>query len=159
MKRLVFLLGLLALAAVLMAGAPANNSRRVTVASATVDSQWTGNWQLIDTLIIVKTDSCETYYHFTATAILKPGQTLYYGFRDGTALLTPNDTHSVSVPFSATSPDTFQIGSSYIDSLLSPTDANDTLKVLMACRGTGVGERRVAVSSVIMTATVFPRNI
>ena len=157
MKRFVFLT-LLALPLMIWAAAPTNNSATSTTASLTVDSQWTGSvWQLAESLIVIKTDTANTYYTFSAQAILRPGQKLYYGFVDG-ATTVPTTIYRVENPLVGYAPDTFLIGASYLDSLLSQTDANDSIGVYVACGGSSIPEKGILLSDIRITAFVANRD-
>ena len=152
MKKIAFLavIGLMGIA--LMAAAPANNSQTQTTATATVDSQWTSTWFLLDSMIVVKTDSCDTYYHATATVTIKPGQRLYYGLKDGTA--GGLDTFILRLRADADSTETVEIGVDYVDSLRSQSDANDSIQFVAAVGGSSKSER-VTVTSIRLTGTVI----
>lgn len=162
MKKLI-VLGVLGLFAIgLMGAAPAiNNWAAYKGASITIDSQWTSTeqWELIDSIITVKTDTCYTVYSITGVAVLGPGDRFYFGFDDGGgAGGLPVDTFIVEqfqqsgikpvrVPFS------FQ----YIDSLISQTDANDTIYWYGAIGGSGASEK-VQLEDVVIQVEVNDFN-
>ncbi len=151
MKRIILLLGVCAIAIGVMAAAPANNSQSQTTATALVDSQWTSTWFLLDSMIVIKTDSCDTYYHATATVTMKPGQRLYYGLKDGTAGVL--DTFILRLRADADSTETVEIGVDYVDSLRSQTDANDSIQFVAAVGGSSKSER-ITVTGIRITGTV-----
>lgn len=151
MKRLgiLFVFGLIALAT--MGPAPAPNGQSQTTATFTVDSQWTATWQMAESMIVIKTDSCDTYYHASATVVLSPGQRLYYGMKDGAAAVV--DTHSIELPAYVQQNYTFQIGASYVDSLRSQTDANDSIQFVVAVKGSAPPDQ-VIITSIRISGTV-----
>ena len=153
MRRLAFLavFGLF-LGIAVMAADPAFNGQTQTTATLTVDSQWTTTWIVADSMIVIKTDSCDTYYHATATATIKPGQRLYYGLKDGAAGVA--DTHILQLDADADSAETVEIGVDYVDSLRSTTDANDSIQFVVAVSGTSAQER-VALAGIRLTGTVI----
>ncbi len=152
MKKLAFLavIGLMGIA--LIGAAPTNNSQTQTTATATVDSQWTSTWFELDSMIVIKDDSCDTYYHATATVLIKPGQRLYYGIQDGAAGVL--DTFILRLRADADSAETVEIGVDYVDSLRSQTDANDSIQFVAAVSGSSNAER-VLVTSIRLTGTVI----
>ena len=152
MKKL-FLLGLLGLfvAFATMGPAPALNTQSQLTASMVIDSQWTGVWKVAESLIVIKTDTCYTYYHATATVTLQPGQRLYYGLKDGaTGVL---DTIIAENPDRARKAVTFKIGAAYVDSLKSQTDANDSIQFVAAVAGKGKPQR-VTLTDIRLTASI-----
>ncbi len=150
-KRIAMLLGLCAIPIMLMAADPDNNSQTQTTATLTVDSQWTATWIVADSMIVIKTDSCDTYYHASATVTIKPGQRLYYGMKDGAAGVV--DTFILRLRADADSTETVEIGADYVDSLRSQTDANDSIQFVVAVSGSSKAER-VTVTSIRLTGTV-----
>ena len=152
MKKIAFLVAVGLMGIALMAAAPANNSQTQTTATATVDSQWTSTWFLLDSMIVIKSDTCDTYYHATATVLIKPGQRLYYGLKDGTAGVL--DTFILQLRADADSAETVEIGVDYVDSLRSQVDANDSIQFVAAVSGNSEVER-VLVTSIRLTGTVI----
>ncbi len=150
MKRLGFLIGLL-LPIMIWAAAPAPNGQSQTTSTFTVDSQYTSVWQMAESVIVIKTDSCDTYYHASATVILDPGQRLYYGLKDGGAAVV--DTHIIQLPSYVQRSYTFQIGASYVDSLRSTTDANDSIQFVVATGGNAPADQ-VIITSIRISGTV-----
>lgn len=166
-KRIV-LLGLLAIIPIwLMAAAPTNVGRTVTLTGTlpvtaatdtmTVDSGWDGAWELVDSVILIKDDSCYTSYLFTARVTLQPGQKLFYGFKDGGTGTAVFDTNICELPLRAREPKTFTISAQYQDSLLSQTDANDTIKVYVAVAGS-TKQERVLLSRCRITSAVTNKD-
>jgi len=127
-----------------VAGPPANNSEFRQVADTmTIDSQHSVNWEYVDSMVIAKTDTCYTVYTVSGTAILDPGDVLYIGIKDGEGDYdaAADDTLVVRahrwppggksyVPFSFI----------YLDSLISQTDASDTIYVTGAVKGSATWE-------------------
>ena len=157
MKRILPLIILSVFAAVMvMAAAPAYNEYQATFDTLTIDSQFTAvQWELIDSIIVIKTDTCYTRYTVFGIAVLDPYDKLYIGFDDGGgAAGMPLDTvklsgfghrvGQVSLPFSV----------AYGDSLIHQTDANDTIYLYMAVGGSTAGEK-VFVKNVVFSAEVF----
>jgi hypothetical protein len=68
-----------------MAAAPTNNSALNTVVTATtVDSQHTSDaWNYVDSIIIVKDDTCYTDYFVQGYVTATPGDKLWIGIIDG----------------------------------------------------------------------------
>ena len=137
------------------AGPPANNSTINTAISATtIDSQWTQtNWEMIDSMIIAKTDSCYTSYSFVGTVVLAPGNKLYIGFSgNGTSVLIPADTTIYEWSANEAYSKTFNIGIDYLDSLISQTDASDTVVVWGAVKGSTNWEKVVITGQLVGAA-------
>ncbi|MCK5603414.1 hypothetical protein KAR91_16130 [Candidatus Pacearchaeota archaeon] len=154
MKKLVIGLALLVMGAVAMAAAPDCNSANETDATATLTAPHDSvAWNVIDSVIVIKTDTCDTHYHATGQAILQPGQRLYIGWVDGETATILNQ-KTWQVPFGSKVAMTVQWGNYYADSLRSQTDANDSIQLVGAVMGTGVTEK-IIVTSTILTATVI----
>ena len=155
MKRLVFLavIGLMGIA--ILGAAPVNTSQSQTTASLTVDSQWTTTWVVADSMILNKTDTSYTFYHATATVVIKPGQKLYYGLKDGASAVV--DTFILQLAGDADSAMTVQIGVAYIDSLDNQADEADSIQFVMAVSGTSKQER-VTVTSIRLTGTIINKD-
>lgn len=151
MKRLAFLAAIGLMGIALMAAAPDNNGQSKTTATVLVDSQWTTTWAVAESMIVIKTDSCDTYYHAAATVTIKPGQRLYYGIKDGAAGVL--DTFILRLRADADSTETVEIGVDYVDSLRSQTDANDSIQFVVAVGGSSKAER-VTVTGIRLTGTV-----
>ncbi len=158
MKRLIFLcvFAVIAIAATVAWGAaPANNGHVESIGDVVIDSEYTDDqWELIDSIITIKTDTCYTVYTITGIAVLDPGDKFYFGYTDGYSLDSlPADTFIVSwsmrhgvagyVPF------TFQ----YVDSLVSETDANDTIYFMGAVGGSSTSEK-VTLQDVVIEARI-----
>ena len=157
LKRFILLSVLLfATASLTFGAAPANNSAiNTAIASQVIDSQWTGTvWSMVDSMIVAKTDSCYTYYSFTGSATLYPGQKLYLGISgNGTTITIPAiySTYewSAKEPYSRV----VKFGVNYLDSLISQTDASDTVVVWSAVKGSSSSEK-VAVSGQLVGTVV-----
>lgn len=143
MKRLI-LLGLLLISVPFVFGAaPVNNSTVNTLISAdTIDCQHTASeWEYIDSMIVQLTDTADVIYTFTATATLRPGQKLYLGFVDATGnaytLTSPPNVDTVTYELSDKEhySQSFNIGITFYDSLMSQTDRYDTIYVVGSVRG------------------------
>lgn len=154
MKRLI-LVALLCLPILAYAAAPTNNSAHQSDASQAVSTQHTATaWTTIaDSMIVTKTDTCNTYYMLQGSVILNEGQTLFLGFRDGDAGLY-SDTVAYGYPEGAMGPITIKFGHIYFDSLRSQTDAADTIVAVASVRGTGMGES-VTLTNCYLTGTVI----
>ena len=152
MKRLAILMGLLVMPAILLGvGDPANNSQSQTTSTFTVDSQWTGVWAVVDSMIVIVDDTAFTFYHVSATALIKPGQRLYYGIKDGAAAVI--DTHILQLPGDADSAETVEIGVSYIDSTVDENTFNDSIQFVCAVSGSSNAER-VLLTNIRITGTI-----
>lgn len=139
------------------AAAPATNNAAKKVADTlTVDSAFDADaWELLDTVVVVKTDTCFTLYTISGVAEMDPADKLYIGFGDGYAGDSAAvDTFlykggykqygKVRVAFTAT----------YLDSLISQTDANDTIYFRAAVGGSSHSEK-VMLYDVITSAQVL----
>lgn len=158
MKKKLALLGVLGLFGLGFIGAAPsqNNFMKFIGASVTIDSQFTATqWELIDSIIIIKTDTCYTLYTVTGVAVMNPEDKLYLGFDDGggsgglpvdTFLIQPskNSIDIVRIPFVVR----------YLDSLLSSSTANDTIYVYGAVGGSA-GIEKVQIEDGLFTAQVF----
>ena len=161
MKKLILIVGLIVLLPILsmaQAGPPANNSTINTAISAQViDSQWTTtNWEVIDSMIVAKTDSCDTYYSFVGSVILDPGQKLYIGFSgNGMTITIPADTTIYVLSRRNFGSQTVEIGIKYVDSLRSQTDASDTVIVWGAIKGSSTQEKVTVSGQLVGTVVDF----
>ena len=145
MKRVILLVGLALLCAIfsLYAAAPDANTELHKIADVEVDSQFTANWEYVDSIIGVKTDTCYTLYTVSGVAILNPGEKLYVGLLDGggdddaaagdTLIIACDMTQrgTVRVPFSF----------SYQDSLISQSSTSDTIYLTVAVGGSAATEK------------------
>lgn len=161
LKRIVlFVLLSVVIASSVFAGAPANNTTKNTaISGAAVDSQHTCSvWNVIDSMIVIKTDSCYTYYSFVGTAVMNHDDVLYIGFSgNGGTVTVPAETLIVYSPKVGFSVDTVSFGIDYVDSLWSATDANDTVIVWGACRG-GTSMEEIKVSGTLV-GSIEPENL
>ena len=163
MKKFVIMgviLNLLALPFLLEAADPTNTSVTSTEASNAIDSQHTGTWQLIDSNIVLKDDSCDTYYHVEGTITLHPGQKFYLAFVDGlshASALTADmlNIKTYQLPVSARQSMSLTIGNVYLDSLRSQTDVTDSIYVYCAVLGSNSNVDRVTITSMRLTGTVI----
>lgn len=149
MKKLLFVVAMLAMAGSVMgqSGPPANNSSINAglegTTTATVDSQWTGVWYFVDSTIVVMTDTCDTWVQAYGLVTLDPGNKLYIGIlaggtEDGAGVAS--DTVIVTWPATEPYPTTLPFSILYVGSLRSQTDANDTVYVTMAVKGSSPQE-------------------
>ena len=159
MKRLLFVCALWGLAGLLMAAAPANNSAYdggiEGTTGATVDSQWTGDWELLDSLILIATDTCNMLTIATGTAAMDPGDKLYVGILSGGGDFeaAPSDTLILEWPACMTYSTSLTFHISYTNTLRSQTDANDTVYVTAAVQGSTHAEE-VTITGFSMSAVV-----
>ena len=70
------------------AAAPASRNFSHSTASFTVDAQQTGGWDIVDSIVIVCSDSANTLIWITGTAIMDPGDKLYFGLGNDSADMT-----------------------------------------------------------------------
>ncbi len=162
MRKLVPLLLIALVPVLLLAAAPAYNNWANWMDTLTVDSQYTSAWELIDSIIVVKTDTCYTLYTMQGIARLSPDDKLYLGFIDGggapSATSTATDTFvvqlkkvrqygTIDVPFCVT----------YLDSLISQSDANDTIYFMAAVGGSAQTEK-VVIENLLLKAEVLDFN-
>lgn len=156
MKKLIVLavIGILSLS--VMGAAPAINEWAAYLGDTlTVDSQHTASvWELVDSIIIIKTDTCRTVYEFSGYVSLNPSAKLYVGFDDGGGKSgAPVDTFIVENPGYSKVFNTY-FSFKYLDSLVSQTDENDTIYFYVAKGGSGSGEG-VVIKNGILTAEVL----
>lgn len=159
LKRIALLVALGLLAATIFSAAPSTNNWANKVADTmTVDSQYSGgSWELVDSIIVIKDDTCYTLYTIEGTALLGYNDKLYVGFIDGGGDPTanPGDTLIVRSP-AVQSIDLAYVSFkfTYLDSLVSQTPANDTIYFVLAVGGSAASEK-VMVEDIILTATVL----
>lgn len=160
MKKLLLLgiIGLFVLGSSVNAAAPVwAGIQKASADTMTIDSQFSVTaWEIIDSTLLIKTDTCFTVYSISGYAELSQGNTLYIGFRDGgDGSAAATDTFKVRgagerhrgtafVPFHFV----------YLDSLIGQTDANDTIYVTGAVGGGSVWEK-VMIHHVRFTAEVI----
>jgi hypothetical protein len=135
LKRLIYLAVLCVVPLTLWAAAPVNNSATELTASTVVDSQYAADaWTSIGSQMVVsKTDTCDTYYHFSGYITLQPDQRFYVKFLDGAA--TESTARVYQLPEGSDAAMTIYIGAVYVDSLRSQTDASDSITVKCAVGG------------------------
>lgn len=160
MKKLL-LLGILGLfmAGSINAAAPTlADIQKASADTMTIDSQFSVTaWELIDSTLLIKTDTCFTRYSISGYAELSQGNILYIGFVDGgDGSAAATDTFKVKlgdrgptrgkafIPFHFV----------YLDSLIGQTDANDTIYVTGAVGG-GSQWDKVMIHHVRFTAQVI----
>ena len=158
MKKILIVMSIVILPvfAIAAPGPPANNSAiNTAIAAMTVDSQHTAtNWEVIDSMIIAKTDTCYTYYSFVGSVTLDPGQKLYIGFAgNGTTVTIPADTTIYEWSAKETASKSFNVGIMYLDSLISQTDKSDTVVVWGAIKGS-TNQEKVTVSGQLVGVVV-----
>lgn len=154
MKRLLVLGCLLVVGAIMMAAAPANNSANSYTAAVTVDSAADVTWQKLDSVIVLKTDTCNVHYQYSAVVTLWPGQAIYIGLFKGA---TAKATDTVLYPNNFEGPFQFTVGGYYKDSLRTQTDATDTIFIRGAVGGRTEYEN-VACSSLYISGAVIDVN-
>ena len=139
MKRLILGVVLSLCAVWAMAAAPTNNSVMNTVSTATaVDSQHnSAAWNYVDSMIVIKTDTCYTDYIVCGYATVSPGDKLYIGLIDGGSDVgaSPTDTSIFTYSARNRGNGSLYFYAHYRDSLESQTDANDTIYVVAAVKG------------------------
>ena len=64
----------------LVMAAPTFQNYASETGDVTIDSQWTGNWELVDSLIITASDTAYVLLRVTGTAYMNPWERLYLGF-------------------------------------------------------------------------------
>lgn len=163
MKRigLLAVIGLL-FTGIVWAAAPAQNEWANSLGDTlTVDSQFTSVWELLDSIIVIKTDTCYTLYTISGMAQMTPGDKLYIGFTDGggaPAASGATDTFLVYCdPGLQTSPAYVPFSVTYLDSLIHQTDANDTIYFQAAVGGSGKPDK-VVLMNTVLSAQVLDFN-
>ena len=146
MKRIVFLLMLGVVAALLIGAAATTNVHYLGVADRTIDSQHTGNWELIGQVICVSSDTAVRIMELSAVALMDPWDVLYVGFGNDSANRVDSAT-SATTGQTNSNLDTLQfqfplprhgkaripICARYIDSVAGAT--TDTVFFNLACGG------------------------
>lgn len=142
-------------ASLVFGAAPAdNNWANFLGASTTLDSQYTAaQWELLDSIIVIKTDTCYTLYTISGVAVLDPNARLYVGFDDGGgAGGLPVDTLIVEGVYPQSGQARIPFTFTYLDSLISTTDANDSIYFYAA---NGSNATKVKIEDVVLTAKVL----
>ncbi|MCK4783467.1 MAG: hypothetical protein KAV87_06930 [Desulfobacteraceae bacterium] len=152
---------------VLMAAAPANNSALTALVTDTVTTQHTATWQIIDSLVVVKSDTCDYVYTATGTVTLVKGKKLFIGLRIGSDS-DQTDSQGVNISYTALQnvyelpvgsrrPKTYNYVITKVDSLLSQTDITDTVYVYAAVKGSTTQEQLVLTDN-RLTATIIDKD-
>lgn len=161
LKRITLLVAIGLLATVVFAAAPEyNNWANANIDTMTIDSQWTSAWEFIDSIIIIKTDTCYTLYTIQGMALLGYNDVLYIGFIDGGHDLTvaPADTLIIKSPaVYSVDPTYIPFRFTYLDSLESQDDLNDTIYFMAAVSGSAPAGP-VFIQDLLLTATVLDFN-
>ncbi len=155
MKRFI-LLGVIALMPlIVMAAAPTlETSETTNKATVVCSSQYTGTWQLIDSVVLAIDDTAKVLASVRGTVVLNPGNILYVGLANGYngGATTPTDTFtyewSANEPYSKT----FNIGAFIMDS--SSTAITDTIFAYLAVKGSANVER-VTVSNFTLSGMLI----
>lgn len=142
----------------LFAAAPSSKNAFSNTGDKTVDNQYTGSWDVLDSLIVIRSDSGATIITVTGIAVLDPGERLYLGLghdsanRTSETNLAPNsdlDTTQMAQPYGikgrARVPFSFSYGISGNGAL------TDTIYLNAAC-GSSAGP--VEVEDVCVTGRV-----
>lgn len=166
MKRiLVAALLLMAISVSIYAAAPTHRHYTKVQNSVTVDNQWSDTtWDIVDSAIVVASDSALVIMRITGVAVMDPGDKLYIGFSFGepasapsldTAILNPRvrrlGTQRHSFSFTAA------ISDSTILSTFYNGGATDTLFILAAAGGGGITEA-VTLEDVVLEWIVTDNN-
>lgn len=85
MKKLLILSALLAVPLLVMAAAPTFDTYSKDCGDKTIDSQWTGNWEPADSLVISVSDSAWVVVTVTGQVWLDPYETFYLGLGNDSA--------------------------------------------------------------------------
>ena len=157
MKRVILLVGLALLCTVgLYAAAPDAHNEVHKLADQVIDSQYTASWEYIDSVIVIKTDTCYTLYTISGVAVLGPGDKLYVGLSDGGGDYTKAAADTIIVAGDISQRGTIRIPFSltYQDSLVSQSDLNDTIYVTAAVGGSAASEK-VTIENMFFEAKVI----
>lgn len=169
MKKILLLLLVLAIPGLLFAQSspPDNNSAMTALLTDTVTTQHTDTWQLIDSLVILKTDTCDYVYTATGSVTLVRGQRLYIGLRIGnngnqSAGQGVNINYTAlnniyELPVGSAREKTYKYVITKVDSLLNQTDITDTVYVYAAVKGSAPQERLILVDN-RLTATIIDKD-
>ena len=143
LKRLTLLIGIALLCTGLYAAAPDQNTELHQLADQEIDSQWTGTWEYIDSIIVVITDTGYSLCTISGVAALNPGEKLYVGLLNGGGDPTTAASDTLVVACDITQrgmvkmPFTFSIK----DSTINQNDVTDTVYVTAAVGGSTAGEK------------------
>lgn len=148
--------GLLGVVGFVKAAAPTNvgvyNAIKTT---QTIDTDHTGTWEVVDSMIVQQDDSCYSPYTIIGTAALDPGDVLYIGFKRGKpATGAATDTFTISLPREAQASVSQKFGFTLFDTLNSQTDSYDTVYITAAVKGNTNAEQ-VIITNVRCFAPVI----
>ena len=158
---------LLVLAVIMIAAAPVNRNYYVDVGEVTIDSQYSGNWEPVDSLVVVTSDSGTILVTISGTAVLDPWDKLYIGLGNDSANRVDSATSATTGQVNPNldtvlmRPDDRQIGKAYVPfSVTIPVDndgATDTLYLNMATGGSSSSEK-VYIEDLFFIAAVSDQN-
>jgi len=159
MKRFLFvLLTLLSVSA--YAGAPTPFGHAQTTDTVTVTTQYTDTlWQLLDSFVTIRSDSCYVIYTVSGVAELDFADRLYVGWRrGGGGNDLPTDTTIFPVfRYSGMSRINYDFQSRFTSTQADTTNATDTVYLWAAIGGSTTAER-VRLKKVVATSQVVYRN-
>lgn len=129
----------------------------------TVDSQFTGSWKCLDSLILIVTDTSSVIISITGQVVMDPGDILYIGFgadsanrtSEASGVLNNNlDSALFKYPRSARSGKIqMPFCAQYIYTYASQTDLTDTIYFNAACIGSSSSEA-VELKDVVVSVQV-----
>ncbi len=160
MKHKLVALVLLLSATIVMAGAPANNGvAPALVASQVIDSEATGTWESVATLVVTQTDSCISAYTVQFTAALDPGDVLYVGFHImGGVAAAATTVDTIAWPQEAKLGTSITRSCTLMDTSLTATDDLDSVFITAAIQGSTPSEY-VTLTNIQASASVIPKNL
>lgn len=168
MKKLILagLISLIAVGAWSQASAPVNNSSvRAAKTNTTISADWTGTWTYVDSIVVLKTDTCYVRYSLTGTATLFEGDKLYLGLivldtaeasggADRTAV--PTDTVILEWPLGSLKPSNiFNFGMTIQDSLISTTDSTSRCYFTAAVKSSSKADIVIITTSTLSTGLII----
>ena len=136
-----------------MAAPPTFQNYASETGDVTIDSQWTGNWELADSLIITASDTAYVLLRVTGTAYMNPWERLYLGFGNDSANAVANlDTNLVKLHSSIKG----GIYYPFVFEDMVPMDADqvDTFYLNMS---TGSDQEHVEVYNLMFSAGIIDR--
>lgn len=155
MNKLKVLGLLMLMPLIVIAGAPNNTSTYTTTKSTVICStQITESWQIIDSLVVLRSDTAGVVYSVSGTVVLEPGDKLWIGLLnggDGDNNAAATDTFTFEWPDDQPYNKTVSICGFIRDS--SSASTTDTVFVTMSVRGSSQQER-VTVSDFSLVVTI-----
>ena len=165
-KTMIMGLVFLLLTSSLYAAAPTFVTTSNLTGDATVDSQWTGGWNTVDSIYLTIDDTSYTILTISGVAIMNPGDALYIGFGNDSANrvsgadVTANsnlDTALIIMPLQVHGTQKVPFCIRYTYLYESQTDIEDTFYFNAASRGSESWDQ-VQLEDVVVSGEVGDYN-